>query len=234
MNSVYVLPRILSILFLRLFPFAFYFSLVYCLHGGDFLAFFDALTDFIFVEDAPDKADLILVPGSTSGELALHAANLWHQGFSDQILVSGRCSIGLSHFPGADSPAAYQGRMFDTECSFLSQILLDEGVPEASILREDQASFTYENAIFSKLLTDRLGIFPKTAILCCKSFHARRSLLYYQLLYPDTHFLVCPVTVQNITRDNWTQTPEAIDVVLGEVERCGTQFHQILREYRKG
>ena len=134
----------------------------------------------------------------------------------------------------ADSPAAYQGRMFDTECSFLSQILLDEGVPEASILREDQASFTYENAIFSKLLTDRLRIFPKTAILCCKSFHARRSLLYYQLLYPDTHFLVCPVTVQNITRDNWTQTPEAIDVVLGEVERCGTQFHQILREYRKG
>ena len=116
----------------------------------------------------------------------------------------------------------------------IAQILLDEGVPEASILREDQASFTYENAIFSKLLTDRLGIFPKTAILCCKSFHARRSLLYYQLLYPDTHFLVCPVTVQNITRDNWTQTPEAIDVVLGEVERCGTQFHQILREYRKG
>ena len=113
------------------------------------MAFFDALTDFIFVEDAPDKTDLILVPGSTSGELALHAANLWHQGFSDQILVSGRCSIGLSHFPGADSPAAYQGRMFDTECSFLSQILLDEGVPEASILREDQASFTYENAIFS-------------------------------------------------------------------------------------
>ena len=24
------------------------------------------------------------------------------------------------------------------------------------------------------------------AILCCKTYHARRSLMYYQLLYPET------------------------------------------------
>ena len=33
-----------------------------------------------------------------------------------------------------------------------------------------------------------------------------------------------------ISRDNWYQTEKGIEKVLSELERCGTQFHQILKE----
>ena len=36
---------------------------------------------------------------------------------------------------------------------------------------------------------------------------------------------------RGISRDNWFLDGEKIDVVLGELERCGSQFHEILREY---
>lgn len=195
------------------------------------MAFYDALTDFIFVEDAPRKADLIFLPGGLHGEIALRAAELYRQGYAPLLLVSGRHSILADHFPGPLSPAAYCGRTFATECDFLSQILLDEGIPEQAILKEPTASYTYENAICSRKLTDHLGIHPNTAILCCQAYHARRALLYYQLLYPDTRILVCPAVTCGTSRKNWTKSRESIELVLGEVERCGSQFHEIMQKY---
>lgn len=193
------------------------------------MAFYDALTDFIFVENEPAQADLIFIPGGTFGEIALRAASLYRQGFADRILVSGKYSILKDGFSGAASPPEYRGRPFSTEADFLSQVLMEHGVPESAILREESAAYTYENAIFSRDLTDRLGIFPQKAILCCQAFHARRCLLYYQLLYPETEFLVCPAVTRGVCRDAWTQDPASIDLVLGEVERCGSQFHEILK-----
>ncbi|MDY3917732.1 MAG: YdcF family protein [Candidatus Limivivens sp.] len=193
------------------------------------MAFYDSITDFIFVDQEPEHADLIFVPGGSWGEIALRAAALYLQGYSDRILVSGKYSILQEGFAGPETPECYRGQIFETECDFLSRILMDEGVPESAILKEKHATYTYENAIRSRELTDRLGIYPDTAILCCQAYHARRSLLYYQLLYPDTRFLVCPAVTQNTCRDTWTQDPVTIDRVLGEVERCGSQFHEILK-----
>ena len=62
--------------------------------------------------------------------------------------------------------------------------------PEEAILREDQATFTYENAIYSRQVTDREHLNIQKAILCCKACHARRALMYYKMLYPDTEFFV--------------------------------------------
>lgn len=65
----------------------------------------------------------------------------------------------------------------------------ENGVPREAILREDQATFTYENAIYSRQVTDREHLNIQKAILCCKACHARRALMYYKMLYPDTDFL---------------------------------------------
>ena len=62
-----------------------------------------------------------------------------------------------------------------------------------AILQEKQATYTYENAIFSRKLTDKLGLDIKKAILVCQAYHARRASLYYQVCYPETEILVCPV-----------------------------------------
>ena len=93
--------------------------------------------------------------------------------------------------------------------------------------------YTYENAIYSRKVTDREGLSVKKAILCPQACHARRALLYYKVCFPETEFLVCPTVTREISRENWFLDEKKIDIVLGELEKCGSQFHQILREYQK-
>ena len=101
------------------------------------------------------------------------------------------------------------------------------------ILKEDNATYTYENAIYSKKVTDKEGMEVKKAILCCMPYHARRALLYYQLLYPETEFFRVSGKRKPDTAENWYLSKEGIETVLGEVERCGSQFHEILNEIKK-
>lgn len=195
------------------------------------MKFYDCLTDFIFVEDAPEQADAIFIPGGPYGEIAVHAAGLYRQGFSNVLIPSGKYSVLNGAYTGAVSPEIYRGRIFDTEADFFSQILRDNGVPEEAVFPERKATFTYENAIYTRELTDRMGLTVRTALLSCQAYHARRALLYYQALFPDTRILVCPTETQGIRKCDWFENPRTIDMVLGEVERCGSQFHDILKKY---
>ena len=188
------------------------------------MSFVEDITEFIFVEDVPQKADIIFIPGGDQGALAVTAARLFRESYAPFILPSGQYSkpVGRCMIPG-----------FETEWDFLKSILVEEGVPEQAVLEEKQATFTYENAIYSRRVTDRLGLKIDRALLCPQACHARRALLYYKVLYPETEFFVCPTVTREISRDNWFLDGEKIDVVLGELERCGSQFHEILREYAK-
>lgn len=107
---------------------------------------------------------------------------------------------------------------------FLKDVLMHNHVPDHAILKEDKATYTYENAIYSRKVTDGLGLTIRKAILCCKSYHARRALMYYQMLYPDTKFYVCADCPDGITRENWKETEEGIRAVTGEVTRIILQF----------
>lgn len=186
-------------------------------------------TSFVFVEQAPEKADILLIPGSPTAALGQKAAELYRAGFVPKILVSGRHSIcedalvipkeELSACPGS----------YTSEAEFLTAVMVKNGVPGDAIWQERQASYTYENAIFSRRLLESYGYPVRKALLCCKPSHARRCLLYYQLLFPDTQLLVCPCE-HTVTAKNWYRTEEGIDTVLGELKRCSTQFGDILKE----
>ena len=145
--------------------------------------FYQCITDFIFVEHQPGTADIIFVPGGNYPEAALHAAELYHQGWAPWILPSGKYSILQGYFPGEQ----------ETEWEYLRDILVKAGVPETAVIKENNATFTYENAIESRKVTDALGMTVRTAILSCQAYHARRCLMYYQEQFPETEFLVCPV-----------------------------------------
>lgn len=186
------------------------------------MSFLDEYTKFIFLEDEPEPADILFLPGSNEGALALRAAGLWKQGFAPVILPSGKYAKLTGAFSG--DPA------FRTEWEYFHHILREEGVPEDVIWREDQATFTYENALRSREVTDAAGLSVQTAILCCQAYHARRASLYYQVCFPEARILVCPVVTKGISRENWYRSERGIDLVLTEVKHCGTQFGQILRE----
>lgn len=210
--------------------------------------FYDAISEFIFVENKPRKSDVIFVPGGAYPDAAIHAASLYHQKMAPYILPSGKYSITAGRFElprewkgrsgyeansGSESKENKPIRVYETEFEYLREILLCEGVDDRAILKEDQATFTYQNAIFSRRVLEKAGIEVRRAILCCQAFHARRALLYYQEQFPKTEFLVSPVVTRGIGKETWMTTEEGIDTVLGEVERCGSQFHEILRSRLK-
>lgn len=213
------------------------------------MQFYQCITDFIFVEDEPQRSDIIFVPGGSYPDAAERAAGLYHAGYAPYIMPSGKYSILRGRFvppedgipaedeiPAEDKVPAErqnddlpgQSGSYESECDYLCDVLRRHGVPEGAILREDRATFTYENAIFSRKRTQELGLKVRRAILCCQAFHARRSLMYYQEQFPDTEFRVCPVVTRGISRGSWYRTRQGIDQVLGELERCGGQFHEIM------
>lgn len=186
------------------------------------MSFVDEYTNFIFLEDQLEPADIIFIPGSDQGALALRAAALWKEGYAPVLLPSGKYGKLVGHFSGEGG--------YETEWEYFHHILREEGVPEEAILREDQATFTYENAIRSREVTDGKGITVKKAILCCQAYHARRAKLYYQVCFPEAKILVCPVVTKGVSRDNWFMGEESIRLVLNEMKHCGTQFHEIFLE----
>lgn len=187
-----------------------------------------AVTDFIFVEDAPEQADVIFIPGSRKNEHAIRAAELYRAGYAPLVLPSGRFATRRGYFAGvpekylADYPDAYE-----TEWAFLRAVLLKHGVPDSAILREDRATYTWENATYSRQVLAEAGVPVRTAILSCHAFHARRALLYYQAAMPDVRFIVCPTATPGYTRDDWFLTEKGRERVMGEVQRLGSQVSEV-------
>ena len=188
------------------------------------------IADFIFLADDPAPADIIFVPGNGHALPSELAAQLYHKGYAPYILPSGRYAIGTSGFAGQKSGSRRYEGTFETEWAFMRCILMENGVPQHAILREDEATYTYQNAIYSRKRTDAEKLVITRAIICCMPVHARRSRMYYETLYPDAELLVCPAPGAAITKENWLKSAEGIDIVLGEMERCGGQFHDILKD----
>ncbi len=190
--------------------------------------FIRAVTEFIFVEDVPEKADVIFVPGSRKIENAIRAAELYKAGYAPYVLPSGRFSTVYGSFKGV--PERYADDYPDeyaTEWAFLRAVLMKHGVPDEAILREDMATYTWENAQFSRDVLKAAGLPCRTAILCCHAFHARRALLYYQAAMPETRFIVCPVQTPGCTREDWFRTEKGRARVMGEVQRLGSQVGEV-------
>lgn len=188
------------------------------------------IEDFIFLRDEPKPSDILFIPGNGHAEPSERAAALYKSGFAPLILPSGRFAIDSDGFCGQKSGARAYAGPFETEWAFMRCVLLENGVPERAILREDEAQYTYQNAIYSRRRTDSERLCIARAILCCMPAHARRAKMYYQTLFPEAEILVCPALGASVTRENWTGTQKGIDTVLDELERCGSQFHEILRE----
>lgn len=191
------------------------------------------ITDFIFVEDNINeitKADIIFIPGSSKYQLSELASKLYGQGLAKILLPSGKYSSKNNSFTVENTrDTKYEG-VYETDWKFCKHVLIKNGVPENQILKEDESTNTYENALFSKKILDERNIKIKKAILVCQAFHARRVLMTYSVVFPDIHFYVCPIETQGVDRNNWFKNEYGIKRVLGEVEKCGKYFNGYLKE----
>ena len=187
-------------------------------------SFIKEITSFIFLEDKPEKADIIFVPGGSWPEPSERAAKLWIGGYAPYILPSGKYSMSKGCFPGSMTKADKYNKNYETEWEFMKDVSLSYGVDESAIIKEDKAEWTKQNAFNSREITDNYNLKIKKAIICCKSFHAKRCLMFYSFAYPEAKFIVCPVNIEGITKDNWFETEIGIDKVMGELSRVGGQL----------
>ena len=190
--------------------------------------FLKSSEEFIFAENKPEKSDIIFVPGNGYPQMAEKAAELFKKGMADWILPSGKYSVVNGKFSGVLEKSNVYDKEYGTEWEFLRDVLIKNGVPDQKILKEDQATFTYENAIYSRQVTDHAELEIERAILCCKSYHARRCLMYYQFVFPEIEFIVSPVITRGVSKENWYQSEYGICLVLKEVEHCGSQFADMM------
>ncbi|MDD4495404.1 MAG: ElyC/SanA/YdcF family protein, partial [Eubacteriales bacterium] len=188
-----------------------------------------AITEFIFVADEPKKSDAIFIPGGSFPELPKHAAQLYHMGLAPVLVPSGGLSVKLDKWPGVRSKKDIYNGNYQTDCEFYADVLIKCGAPGETILKEDKSGFTKENAAFSRKLCDENGLIVRRGIIVCKSFHARRCQMMYQLAFPEAELLICPVDCFDITRENWHTFEYGINRVLGELARCGNQMNDEIK-----
>ena len=190
------------------------------------MKFLRDITEFIFLEDLPKKADIIIVPGNTWPQPARRAAALYQAGMAPYIVVSGRYSKGRSAFEGPSCDRECYKGPYAAEADFLTDVLMQAGVPGEAILQEREATFTLENAEYIRKMLEEKHLPIKRAIICCQAFHARRCRMYFEYVFQDREieFLMCPAVTQGISRDNWAESKKGLETVLGELRRCGEQF----------
>lgn len=189
------------------------------------------ISNYIFVADEPEKADAIFLPGGSHPEQPEYAAELYHKGYAKWLIPSGGISVKLDKWHGVRSKADIYNGDYQSDCEFFTDVLIKNGVPTNAIIGEYKSGHTRDNAFFSRKIVDEKGIEINTAFIVCKAFHARRCLMLYQMAFPEVSIKVCPIHCYNITKDNWFETEQGINRVLGELARCGNQFVGDIKEY---
>ena len=71
--------------------------------------------NYIFVEDEPKEADIILIPGNGYPQMAEQAARLYRDGYAPVVLPSGKYSVTLGKFGGVLSEREKYTRDYSTE-----------------------------------------------------------------------------------------------------------------------
>lgn len=189
------------------------------------------ISDFIFIENEPEKADIIFLPGGAHSEVPEKGADVYNMGYAPFVLPSGMYAINTGTFAGVATKSDVYNGEYTTECEFYKDVLLKNGVDERAIICEDRSTFTKMNAVNSRKITDSLGMDIKKAIICCKSFHARRCLMYYSFAYPETEFIICPTDVDGINKETWHLYPHAVNTVMGELSKSGGQLILEMNEF---
>jgi len=191
------------------------------------------ITGFIFVSDEMQRSDVLFLPGGSDPAIPEKAAELYTKGFAPILVPSGGVSVKTGMFAGVKRKANIYSGNYKTDCEFYADVLLKNGVNKSAIVEEDKSGYTKENARFTRSVLDERGFIIKTAIVVCKSFHARRCLMCYQFAFPNVEIRICPVDVYEVTRDNWYMHEHGVDRVMGELSRCGNQFLSEMKTFSK-
>lgn len=189
------------------------------------------ISDFIFIEDKPEKADIIFLPGGGHAEVPEKGAEMFLKGYAPVIMPSGKKAIDKEGPLEIHTKSDVYNNDYETESDFYKDVLIKCGVDSEAIVCEKRATYTKLNAVYSRKLTDKMGLEIKKAMICCKSFHARRCLMYYTYAFPETEFIIVPTDVDGISKNTWHLDRAATKRVMSELRKAGGQLCDEMNEF---
>jgi uncharacterized SAM-binding protein YcdF (DUF218 family) len=155
-----------------------------------------------------EKCEIILALGSNDLRVAEHAANLYLQGWSPQLMFSGNAG------------AFTRERFARSEAETFAAVALAKGVPEEAILLEPESTNTGENVIFSRRLLEQRGLDPQSFILVQKPYMERRAYATFMNFWPGKRVIASspPLTFADYPT---AELPKdlVINIMVGDLQR---------------
>ena len=178
----------------------------------EFLKPLEVIWDYLNMHQEPRKADLIVGFGNFNTDIAVRAAELYHQGYAPRILFTG----GL----GRNT----EGMLPEPEAVRFAKVAMECGVPEKDIILEDKSRNTKENIEFTRALLEERGI-PHAHIQGVhQPFMERRIVAAMGVYWRSQSFTVTapqvsiPDYLQRARQQGMTENA-SISVIVGDFQR---------------
>lgn len=147
---------------------------------------------YLDVSQPPQKADFIVILGG-GNERAERAAELYQQGYTSQIIVSGGKSFTRDYY----------------------DLMIEASVPHDAIIVNDGATSTWDEA--EQVLAILREKDAQSALIITDSIHTRRARATYQSLNNDSSIqLTFVAAVTDLSPDTWWKSRYATRYVLSE------------------
>jgi uncharacterized SAM-binding protein YcdF (DUF218 family) len=173
--------------------------------------------DYMHLNDKIVRSDAILVLGSHDTRVAERAAQLFLEGYSDTLIISG--GVGQVTKSGFSEPEA---EVFKT-------ITIRAGVPEDKIIIEDRSTNTGEDILFTYKMLQKLGKHFKSLIVVQKPYMERRTYATFKKQWPDKEAIIILASPELTYGEYFAMSPipmsNAISIMVGDLQR--------IREYPK-
>ncbi|MEK7154764.1 MAG: YdcF family protein [Patescibacteria group bacterium] len=171
----------------------------------------NSITNFVFAQNPPSQADVIIVPGSSHRQLALTAVKLYKKRLAKKIIFTG----------------GFNQKLGKSEADFGTEIALKKGVPDIYILRETKSKNTKENALQALVVIKKHKLAFKKILLISKPYHARRLKMTFSKVFPRSQLFVIPIEDdRKINRHNWWKSAEGIAKVMEELEKISQYYNK--------
>jgi len=164
------------------------------------------------VNDKPQNADVILLPGGQIATRPPMAARLYLEGHAPRIFVLRESPNALLH---ADTPGTERAE-------FVADYLQRAGVPsEALTFSKGRPNSTWEEATqfatwWQSLPEDQR---PETALLVTDAFHGRRARWCFRKQVPAVQVFVTPVPHRYYGSYNWWKTSHGVADFRSEIAK---------------
>jgi uncharacterized SAM-binding protein YcdF (DUF218 family) len=159
-----------------------------------------ALGSYLVVEDAPAKADAIVVLSGDGGNRLEHGVRLFDDHFAPVLILTGAGQ------PGNPSAAEVMRQQAESM-----------GVPTSAIFLVEQSTSTREDATYTRQLMAQHGW--RSAILVTSAYHGRRASLVFARAFDGSGIVVTnrPVHDDLWQPNSWWTSVDTIRLTMNEL-----------------